>query len=140
MSLGPHEPLVRRRCTVVLTAALVLCVGIPVISAEKDGARPEPGNESFFRSQVQPILRARCPVDAFILARLEAEGLEPAQPADRVALIRRVTYDLTGLPPTPKEVDEFCSDQSSNAYERLVDRLLASPRYGEAWGRHWLDL
>ena len=57
-----------------------------------------------------------------------------------MALIRRVTYDLTGLPPTPKDVDDFCSDQSSEAYERLVDRLLASPRYGEAWGRHWLDL
>jgi hypothetical protein len=245
----------------------VFCGVIPVNSAEKDGARSRPGSEAFFRSQVQPILKARClkchggeakikgnfrldsregmlrggdlgpavrldrpeeslllqairyedlemppsgklpsaevdvltrwvmeglvwpanerkkseparaiaardsqsrapavagwayhevarppvppvqnhawvcgPIDAFVLARLEAEGLEPAHPADKVALIRRVTYDLTGLPPTPKEVDDFCSDQSSNAYERLVDRLLASPRYGEAWGRHWLDL
>jgi hypothetical protein len=267
MSLGRYEILVRSRCAVVLTAALVLCGGIPVMSAEKDGARPEPGSEAFFRTRVQPILRDRClkchggeakikgnfrldsregilrggdlgpavrldrpeeslllqairyeelemppsgklpaaevdvltrwvkdglvwpanerktdqparavaasepqgrdpavagwayhsvarppvpwvknhawvrgPIDAFVLARLEAEGIEPAQPADKVALIRRVTYDLTGLPPTPKEVDDFCCDQSSNAYERLVDRLLASPRYGEAWGRHWLDL
>ena len=82
----------------------------------------------------------RNPIDAFVLARLEAEGLAPAAPADRVALIRRVTYDLTGLPPTPEEVDAFVADPSPDAYERLVDRLLASPHYGEDWGRHWLDL
>jgi Protein of unknown function (DUF1549)/Protein of unknown function (DUF1553)/Planctomycete cytochrome C len=80
------------------------------------------------------------PIDAHILARVEAEGLEPAPPADRVALIRRVTYDLTGLPPSPEEVDSFVADRAADAYERLVDRLLASPHYGEAWGRHWLDL
>jgi hypothetical protein len=82
----------------------------------------------------------RNPIDAFILARLESEGLHPAAAADRVALIRRATYDLTGLPPTPEEVDAFVSDSAPEAFERLVDRLLASPRYGEAWGRHWLDL
>ena len=82
----------------------------------------------------------RNPIDAFILAGLESEGLEPAGPADRVALIRRVTYDLTGLPPTPEEVDAFVADPAPDAYERLVDRLLASPHYGETWGRHWLDL
>jgi hypothetical protein len=82
----------------------------------------------------------RNPIDVFIKARLEAEGLEPAPPADRVALIRRVSYDLTGLPPTPEEVDAFVADRSIDAYERLVDRLLASPGYGAAWGRHWLDL
>ena len=64
----------------------------------------------------------------------------PAPPAERVALIRRLTYDLTGLPPTPEEVDAFLADHAADAYERLVDRLLASPHYGEAWGRHWLDL
>jgi hypothetical protein len=82
----------------------------------------------------------RNPIDVFIRAKLEAEGLEPAPPADRVALIRRVNYDLTGLPPTPEEVDAFIADRSIDAYERLVDRLLASPEYGAAWGRHWLDL
>ncbi len=61
-------------------------------------------------------------------------------PADRRALIRRVSLDLTGLPPTPEEVDAFVSDKSSNAYEKVMDRLLASPRYGERWGRHWLDV
>ena len=82
----------------------------------------------------------RNPIDALLLARLESQGLEPAPPAERVALIRRLSYDLTGLPPTPEEVDAFLADRSSDAYERLVDRLLASPQYGEAWGRHWLDL
>ncbi|HEX2476696.1 MAG TPA: DUF1549 and DUF1553 domain-containing protein [Lacipirellulaceae bacterium] len=80
------------------------------------------------------------PIDRFIYARLAAAGLQPNPPADRRTLIRRVSYTLTGLPPSPKEVDEFLGDDSSDAYERLVDRLLASPRYGEHWGRHWLDV
>ncbi len=80
------------------------------------------------------------PIDAFILARLEAKGLKPAPPADKRTLIRRATFDLTGLPPTPEEVQAFLADKSPNAYAKLVDRLLASPRYGERWGRHWLDV
>jgi hypothetical protein len=99
----------------------------------------------------QPVRRPAVPVDAgdswsansvdrFILARLRAEGLKPAPPADREALIRRVYFDVIGLPPTPAEVAEFVEDKSPQAYERLVDRLLASPRYGEHWARHWLDL
>ncbi len=80
------------------------------------------------------------PVDAFILAKLEAKGLTPAPPAERAALIRRATYDLIGLPPTPEEVDAFVKDNAADAYEKLIDRLLASPHYGEKWGRHWLDL
>jgi hypothetical protein len=82
----------------------------------------------------------RTPVDAFVLAKLEAVGLAPAPPADRRTLIRRVTYDLIGLPPTPAEIDAFLADESPDAYPHLVDRLLASPHYGERWGRHWLDL
>ncbi len=82
----------------------------------------------------------RTPVDAFIRVRLEAERLTPAPPADRTTLIRRLTYDLTGLPPTPAEVDAFVADPAPDAFERLTDRLLASPHYGEKWGRHWLDL
>jgi hypothetical protein len=82
----------------------------------------------------------RTPVDRFILARLEAEAIEPAPEADRRTLIRRATFDLTGLPPTPEEVDAFLGDDRPDAYERLIDRLLASPRYGERWGRHWLDV
>jgi hypothetical protein len=82
----------------------------------------------------------RNPIDAFILAKLEANGIEPAAAADRVALLRRVTYDLTGLPPSPEEVDAFVNDTRPNAYEKVIDGLLASPHYGEKWGRHWLDL
>jgi mono/diheme cytochrome c family protein len=80
------------------------------------------------------------PVDAFILAQLEEKGLTPAEPADRRALIRRATYDLTGLPPTPEEIDAFVKDKAADSYEKLLDKLLDSPAYGEKWGRHWLDL
>ena len=82
----------------------------------------------------------RTPVDNFVLARLEAKKLKPAAQADRRTLIRRLSYDLIGLPPTPKEVHAFEKDKSPNAYAKLVDRLLASPHYGERWGRHWLDV
>ena len=80
------------------------------------------------------------PIDAFVLAALEAKGIAPSPEADRVTLLRRVTLDLTGLPPSPSEVEAFLKDQQPNAYERLVERLLASPHFGEQWGRHWLDL
>jgi hypothetical protein len=83
---------------------------------------------------------ARTPIDAFVLARLQEMKLTPSPEADRATLIRRLTYDLHGLPPTWKEVQAFVTDRSPNAYEKLVDRLLASPRYGERWGRHWLDV
>jgi hypothetical protein len=79
------------------------------------------------------------PIDRFVLARLERAGLSPARPAEKVTLLRRVTLDLTGLPPTPDEVDAFLADGSPEAYERVVDRLLASPRYGEHQARYWLD-
>ena len=79
-------------------------------------------------------------IDRFLLTKLEAAGLQPASPADRRTLIRRVTFDVTGLPPTPAEIDAFVSDRDPLAYEKLVDRLLASPAYGERWARHWLDL
>lgn len=81
----------------------------------------------------------KTPIDAFVLARLEQEGLAPAPAADRVTLLRRLSLDLIGLPPTPAEVDAFVQDKSANAYEKQVERLLASPHYGERWGRHWLD-
>jgi hypothetical protein len=81
----------------------------------------------------------RNPIDAFILARLAQEGLKPSPEADRVTLCRRLYLDLIGLPPTPKEVDDFARDTSGNAYEMLVERLLVSPHYGERWGRLWLD-
>lgn len=83
---------------------------------------------------------AHSELDRFILARLEEKGLKPAPPAEKRALIRRATYDLTGLPATPEEVQAFLKDESPEAFERVIDRLLASPHYGEKWGRHWLDV
>jgi len=82
----------------------------------------------------------KTPIDRFVLARLEANGLKPLPPADKRTWIRRVTFDLIGLPPTPEEVEAFIRDHSSGAHAKVVDRLLASPRYGERWGRHWLDV
>src|SRR5262245_2094131 len=89
---------------------------------------------------VRNIDWGRTPVDRFILAAQEAKGLAPAIPADPAVLIRRVYFDLLGLPPSPADVQAFVADRSPAAYEALVDRLLASPQYGERWGRHWLDL
>ncbi len=83
---------------------------------------------------------ARTPIDSFILAKLETQKLAPSPEADRRTLIRRLTFDLTGLPPTSQEINAFLADMAPNAYEKVVDRLLASPAYGERWGRHWLDL
>jgi hypothetical protein len=90
--------------------------------------------------RVQDPAQIRTPLDAFILARLDAAGLKPAPEADRATLVRRLSFDLIGLPPTPEEVESFLADRAPGAYERLVDRLLASPHYGERWGRHWLDV
>ena len=90
--------------------------------------------------QVRQPHRVRNPIDAFILAKLEEKGIAPAAPAEMRVLARRVYYDLIGLPPTPGEMDSFLTDPSPTAYEKLVDKLLADPRYGERWGRHWLDL
>ena len=82
----------------------------------------------------------KSPIDAFILAKLEAHGLKPVRPADKTTLIRRASLDLIGLPPTPAEVDDFVGDKSPKAFEKVLDRLLASPHYGERWGRYWLDV
>jgi hypothetical protein len=95
-----------------------------------DPAPPRVRNESWVQT----------PIDAFVLAALENEGLEPAPPADKLTLLRRAKFDLLGLPPTPEEFREFLADQSPDAFARVVDGLLASPRYGEKWGRQWLDV
>ncbi|QVL33740.1 DUF1553 domain-containing protein [Telmatocola sphagniphila] len=94
-------------------------------------------------AQLPPVpdsRRVQNPIDAFILSKLEAAGLKPAAAADKKTLIRRVTFDLTGLPPTPSEIEQFEKDSSAQAFEKVVDRLLASPAYGERWARHWLDV
>jgi mono/diheme cytochrome c family protein len=96
------------------------------------------------RLPIVPVVKDRAwvrnPIDAFVLSDLERHGLHPAPPASREVLIRRATYDLLGVPPTPDEISNFLNDRSSDAYEKLVDRLLSNPRYGERWGRHWLDV
>jgi hypothetical protein len=116
---------------------------------EKGGPNFTAADRAFwaFQKPTEPNLPAvrdrawvRTPIDQFILAGLEAKGLRPAPAAERRALLRRVTYDLIGLPPTPDEIEAFVKDTRADAYERVVDRLLASPRYGERWGRHWLDV
>jgi hypothetical protein len=118
--------------------------GAPSPAGEK--ANDDRGHWAF-RPPVRPSLPAvmnggwvRNPIDRFVLARLEREGMAPSLEADRPTLIRRLSLDLIGLPPEPAEVDAFCADHRPDAYERLVNRLLASPHYGERWGRHWLDL
>jgi hypothetical protein len=115
--------------------------------APKQAAPPEIRNPTSWRrtGQEEAGQRAsqspiRNPIDAFILARLESEGLKPSPEADRFTLVRRVSLDLIGLPPTPEEADAFVRDPAPEAYEKLVDRLLASPHYGERWARRWLDL
>ncbi len=112
--------------------------------AEKGRAGPDWWSLQPIRRPAVPDVKdrdwVRNPIDAFILAGLEAKGLAPAPEADRRTYIRRVTFDLIGLPPTPEEIDAFLQDDAPDAYEKLVDRLLARPEYGERWGRHWLDV
>jgi hypothetical protein len=122
--------------------------GIPAPTRAKTGIDVE-ARRSFWAYQqprrhdapaVADTAWPRTDVDRFVLAALEAEGLKPAADADRATLARRVFFDLVGLPPTPGEVDSFLADDRPDSYERLVDRLLASPGFGERWGRHWLDV
>jgi cytochrome c553 len=119
----------------------------PAARASGSTIKPEQRNFWAFQPVRKPEIPSvkhsqwpQSPVDRFILAKLEENGLEPAPPADKRTLIRRATFDLTGLPPTPEEVEAFATDQSPNAFRAVVDRLLASPRYGERWGRYWLAL
>jgi hypothetical protein len=100
--------------------------------------RTRPKAPHFSAAEDQKWVRNR--IDAFVLAALQKNGLKPAPEADRLTLVRRLSFDLLGLPPTPAEIRDFVNDPAPDAYERLVDRLLASPHYGERWGRHWLDV
>lgn len=119
----------------------------PVASAAQDRPAVEPGSHWAFQpvgDPAPPDVRGedwvKTPIDRFVLAKLESEALTPSPPVDRRTFIRRLSVDLTGLPPSPGEVEAFVSDSSEDAYEQLVDRLLASPHYGEQWARHWLDV
>jgi len=125
-------------------------VGLPVEGEEAPPEEPI-GEIDRMHWSFEPLLRpelpaveddswCRTPVDRFILARLEDEGLRPMPAADRLTLLRRVTFDLTGLPPTLEELAACLADDAPGAYERVVERLLGSPAYGERWAQHWLDL
>jgi Protein of unknown function (DUF1549)/Protein of unknown function (DUF1553)/Planctomycete cytochrome C len=131
-------------------------MGAPALSADKiatlakwidaGAVLPAPGRHWAFVPPVRPAVPSvsqpawvRNPIDAFLLARLDREGLKASPETDRATLLRRASLDITGLPPTPAELDAFLADNSPNAYEKQVDRLLASPHYGERWGRIWLD-
>jgi hypothetical protein len=123
----------------VLLAALLL-------AASNLGAAPAT-NHWAFQPLTRPSLPAvknkawpRSPIDSFILAKIEERGLAPSPSADKATRLRRVTFDLHGLPPTPAELDAFLADKSPDAFAKVVERLLASPRYGERWARHWLDI
>ncbi|MCA9015146.1 MAG: PSD1 domain-containing protein [Planctomycetaceae bacterium] len=132
-------------------------MGAPYPNADLSLLRPAADKEKFdlekerqfwsFQPVKKPALPAvkhkdwvKTPIDQFVLHKLEQAGLTPAKPADKRTLIRRTTFDLTGLPPTPAEIDDFLNDSSPLAFEKVVDRLLASPHYGEHWARHWLDI
>ncbi len=104
-----------------------------------EGAATKKKHWAFIPPVRPSVPRPGHPIDAFVQARLEREGLKPSAEADRATLLRRLSLDLTGLPPSPRELDAYLADQSANAYEKQVDRLLASPHYGERWGRIWLD-
>lgn len=113
----------------------------------KEVVKTDPRSHWAFRKVVEPAIpeagNATWPkssVDRFVLAKLKARGLKPVEAADKRTLLRRASFDLTGLPPTPMEIDAFLSDESDQAFSKVVDRLLSSPHYGERWGRHWLDV
>jgi len=124
------------------TAGLLLATTMPVVGDDPSRRGPHWSFSAPVRP-VEPKVRnetwVRNPIDRFVLARLELEGIAPSPEASRTTLIRRVGLDLLGLPPSIQQVDEFLADDRPDAYERMVDRLLDSPHYGERWGRHWLD-
>ncbi len=145
-AMPPKGPRLQERDIALLRAWID--GGAPIPASEKV---EQTGNAASKHWAFQPIRQPAEPsvknpqwcrnaIDRFILARLEQQGIAPAPEADRVTLLRRLSLDLIGLPPSLKEIDDFLADKRPDAYERVVDHLLASPHYGERWGRHWLDL
>ncbi len=143
-AMPPDKPLSEREVNIL---AEWIMQGLPYPAASATGKPARDPNHWAFQPIKHPALPpvqdttwSRTGMDRFILAKLEAMGQRPTEPADRRTLIRRLTFDLTGLPPTPAEIAMFLADDAPDADVRLVDRLLASPAYGERWGRHWLDV
>lgn len=143
----PHMPPKKQLSAIEIDLIARWIDSLPRLT-ETPAAHPEKGKGHWAFQPVQKPVPpkpknaawVRNPIDAFILAKLEEHGLQPAPPASKIDLIRRATFDLLGLPPTPEEVQAFLTDDSPDAFEKVLDRLLASPHYGERWGRHWLDL
>jgi hypothetical protein len=127
-----------------LACVAVLLVGVVTRAAEPGAKSPSLWSLQAINVSAVPVVQDTSwpanDVDRFVLAAMEARGLKPNGPANKRALLRRATFDLTGLPPTLEEIDSFLADESPQAFEKVVDRLLASPAYGERWGRHWLDV
>jgi hypothetical protein len=140
--MPPEDPLPANEKAAIKEWIANGAAGLPTL---KSGERPASDHWAFDRLRMPappPVADANAalsPVDRFLSAQLEAHGLTPNGEADRAALIRRVSFDLTGLPPTPEEIDVFDRDSSANAYENMIERYLASPHYGERWGKFWLD-
>jgi hypothetical protein len=127
--------------------SILLTCSLATLVAGQTPAKNVPDKPWAFRTPQRPVVPAvaakawvRNPIDAFTLAAMEKAGVRPAEEADRVTILRRLSFDLTGLPPTPEEVAAFLQDRAPDAYDKIVDRLLASPRYGERWAMYWLDL
>jgi hypothetical protein len=154
----PSYPYRDRAIFILLLTLLLASASVPTVAQERnqekyhepeltpDGRahwafqKPSRPRVPDLTGQPEAARWVRNPVDAFVLARLQAAQLRPSPEADRLTLIRRVTLDLTGLPPTPSDVEAFLKDDSPDAYEKLVERLLASPHFGERWAQHWLDV
>lgn len=135
-----------RRTRFLKLASLIICLLVFSLFYSSD-THSQPTQYWAFRKPVHspspPVKNSawvKNPIDAFVLSKLEEKGLQPSPSADKRTLLRRVTFDLTGLPPTPDEINAFLTDKSPDAYEKVVRRLLDSPRYGERWAQHWLDV
>jgi len=147
--LGENSPNLASRTNALhwLAAALLATFAFPIVARAGEDAKSKPQTHWSFlpiKSPAPPECQktdwVRNPIDAFVMRNLQENGLDPAQPAGRLALLRRASFDLLGLPPAPGEVDAFLADDRPDAYERLIERMLASAQYGERWGRHWLDV
>ncbi|MBI2927748.1 MAG: DUF1553 domain-containing protein [Verrucomicrobia bacterium] len=147
----PHQPHSAEDFSAALLFLVAFCVlllaGHSTLAADASASKAKPTNHWAFKPVVRPPVpisnfksQVSNPIDAFIVAELRKHGLTPSPPADRRTLIRRLYFDLIGLPPKPEEVEAFINDRRKDAYEKLVDHLLNSPHYGERWARHWLDV
>jgi hypothetical protein len=135
-----------RRTRLLKLVGLIACL-LPISLVYSFSARSQGSEYWAFRKPIRSALPPaknsawiKNPIDAFVLAKLEEKSLQPSSPADKRTLLRRVTFDLTGLPPSPEEIKAFVADNAPDAYEKVVRRLLDSPRYGERWAQHWLDV